>query len=329
MIQVALDAMGGDNAPDEIIAGAILARKKFDVDITLVGDRDVIERTLKHQNSPFSFPIVHCEEVATMADLPSEIIRKKKDASILVATRLVADGKCDAVVSAGNTGAQMAGALFTLGRIKGVDRPGIMTAVPSINGGFTFMCDSGTVVDAKPKNILDFAVMTSAFVEHVIGIESPKVALLNVGEEAEKGSELAKAAYKLLSKSQNINFIGNMESRHILRGEADVLVTDGFSGNILLKSVEGMGKDLIGLFKEVISTTFVSKIGGLLIRKHFSKIKKLLDYSEYGGAPLLGVKGVSIVSHGVSDGKTIASAIRQAIRCADGKLVEKISEAIS
>jgi len=329
LIQIALDAMGGDNAPREIIAGAILARKKLDVDITLVGDRNVVEETLKDLDSPFSFPVVHSEDTIEMSDSPSEVVRKKKNCSILVATRLVAEGRCDAVVSAGNTGAQMAGGLFILGRIKGVDRPGIMTAIPHMNGGFTFLCDCGTVPDSKPKNLIDFALMTSAYAEHVAGVPSPRVALLNIGEESEKGSELVKATYKLFSKMENINFIGNMESRPILRGETDVLVADGFSGNVLLKAVEGIGVDLMMLVKEAIESSFISKIGGLLIRKNFKKLKKMMDYSEYGGAPLLGVKGISIVSHGVSDGKTIASAIKQAVNCVEGKLVEKISEAFA
>ena len=183
--------------------------------------------------------------------------------------------------------------------------------------------------DSSPRNLLDFAVMTSAYAEHVHGIASPKVALLNIGEESSKGSELAKNAFKLLSKSKQFNFVGNIESRSILKGEVDVLVTDGFTGNVLLKAVEGIGTDLMKLIKDTISSSLISKMGGLLIKGSMNKLKKMMDYSEYGGAPLLGVKGVSIISHGVSDAKTIASAIGQAVKCVEYELVDKISKASS
>ncbi len=329
MIRIALDAMGGDNAPEEIIKGAVLALNKYDVDITLVGDTSVIRDHLEHLGCTRNLPIVHSTQVAGMEDAPSEVIRKMTKSSIIVATRLVADGKCDAVVSAGSTGAQMASALFILGRIKGVARPGIMTPVPTMNGGFTFICDCGSVPDSSPKNLMDFAIMTSAYAEYVQGVSSPRVGLLNIGEEPSKGSVLAKNAHKLLSKVKPINFVGNIESRSVLQGDIDVIVTDGFTGNVLLKAVEGISVDLMRMIKNSISSSQISKMGGFLIKGSINKLKKMMDYSEYGGAPLLGVKGVSIISHGVADAKTISNAIGQAVKCVEYELVDQISKASS
>ncbi len=327
MIKVALDAMGGDNAPDEIVAGAILARKCVNTDITLVGDKSRISALLERFDSPYSFPVVHASEVVDMNELPSEALRKKKDASIFIATKLVAEGKCDAVVSAGSTGAQMAGALFILGRIKGVDRPAITTVFPTINGKYCLLSDSGAVPDAKPRNLMDFARLSSAYCRIAYGIEEPRVGLVNIGEEAEKGSELTKATHQLLTKSE-LNFVGNVEPSNLLKGDADVFVCDGFTGNVVLKCIEGISSDLMGLLKDSISSSFTSKIGGLLIKRSINKIKGMLDYSEYGGAPLLGVNGLSIISHGRSNRKAIASAIKLAVTCAKNKLNQNLTQAM-
>ncbi|HNY60831.1 MAG TPA: phosphate acyltransferase PlsX [Caldisericia bacterium] len=324
MIRIALDAMGGDHAPKEIISGAILARSSMELDITLIGDKTAIEEELKIQKSPFMFPVVHTTEVVTMNDHPSEVLRTKKDASIFVATRLVAEGRCDAIVSAGSTGAQLAAAMFILGRIKGIERPGVATPVPQVNGKLAMMCDGGAVSDCKPNNLLEFAQMSSAYCQNVMGIDGPRVALLNIGEEAEKGSELTQAAHKLLLKS-DLNFIGNIEGKDVLKGNADAIITDGFTGNVILKAIEGIASDVMGLVKKAAKTSLSSKMGGLLLLPAIGNIRKMMDYSEYGGAPLLGVNGISIICHGRSNGKAISSAIRQAVNCCNAQLISKIS----
>ncbi|MCE5176492.1 MAG: phosphate acyltransferase PlsX [Caldisericales bacterium] len=324
MIRISLDAMGGDHAPKEIISGAILARSSMELDITLIGDKTAIEEELKIQKSPFMFPVVHTTEVVTMNDHPSEVLRTKKDASIFVATRLVAEGRCDAIVSAGSTGAQLAAAIFILGRIKGIERPGVATPVPQINGKLAMMCDGGAVSDCKPNNLLEFAQMSSAYCQNVMEIDNPRIALLNIGEEPEKGSELTQATHKLLLKS-NLNFIGNIEGKDVLKGNADAIITDGFTGNVILKAIEGIASDVMGLVKKAAKTSLSSKMGGLLLLPAIGNIRKMMDYSEYGGAPLLGVNGISIICHGRSNGKAISSAIRQAVNCCNAQLISKIS----
>ncbi|HOR46484.1 MAG TPA: phosphate acyltransferase PlsX [Caldisericia bacterium] len=324
MIRIALDAMGGDHAPKEIISGAILARSSMELDITLIGDKTAIEEELKIQKSPFMFPVVHTTEVVTMNDHPSEVLRTKKDASIFVATRLVAEGRCDAIVSAGSTGAQLAAAIFILGRVRGIERPGVATPVPQVNGKLAMMCDGGAVSDCKPNNLLEFAQMSSAYCQNVMGIDNPRVALLNIGEEPEKGSELTQATHKLLLKS-GLNFIGNIEGKDVLKGNADAIITDGFTGNVILKAIEGIASDVMGLVKKAAKTSLSSKMGGLLLLPAIGNIRKMMDYSEYGGAPLLGVNGISIICHGRSNGKAISSAIRQAVNCCNAQLISKIS----
>lgn len=325
MIRIALDAMGGDHAPKEIISGAMLARSSMELDITLIGDKTAIEEELKIQKSPFMFPVVHTTEVVAMNDHPSEVLRTKKDASIFVATRLVAEGRCDAVVSAGSTGAQLAAAIFILGRIKGIERPGIATPIPQVNGKLAMMCDGGAVSDCKPNNLLEFAQMSSAYCQNVMNIDNPRIALLNIGEEPEKGSELTQATNKLMSSKPDLNFIGNIEGKDVLRGHADAIITDGFTGNVILKAIEGIASDVMGLVKKAAKTSLTSKMGGLLLLPTIGKIRKLMDYSEYGGAPLLGVNGVSIICHGRSNGKAISSAIRQAVNCCNAQLISKIT----
>ncbi len=324
MIRISLDAMGGDHAPKEIISGAILARSSMELDITLIGDKTAIEEELKIQKSPFMFPVVHTTEVVTMNDHPSEVLRTKKDASIFVATRLVAEGRCDAIVSAGSTGAQLAAAIFILGRVRGIERPGVATPVPQVNGKLAMMCDGGAVSDCKPNNLLEFAQMSSAYCQNVMGIDNPRVALLNIGEEPEKGSELTQATHKLLLKS-GLNFIGNIEGKDVLKGNADAIITDGFTGNVILKAIEGIASDVMGLVKKAAKTSLSSKMGGLLLLPAIGNIRKMMDYSEYGGAPLLGVNGISIICHGRSNGKAISSAIRQAVNCCNAQLISKIS----
>ncbi|NMD15080.1 MAG: phosphate acyltransferase PlsX, partial [Caldisericales bacterium] len=232
--------------------------------------------------------------------------------------------RCDAIVSAGSTGAQLAAAIFILGRIKGIERPGVATPVPQINGKLAMMCDGGAVSDCKPNNLLEFAQMSSAYCQNVMGIDNPRIALLNIGEEPEKGSELTQATHKLLLKS-NLNFIGNIEGKDVLKGNADAIITDGFTGNVILKAIEGIASDVMGLVKKAAKTSLSSKMGGLLLLPAIGNIRKMMDYSEYGGAPLLGVNGISIICHGRSNGKAISSAIRQAVNCCNAQLISKIS----
>jgi phosphate acyltransferase len=326
MIRIALDAMGGDNAPKEIVAGAVLARKTTNADITLVGDTAIIEQTLKELGSNDKFSVVHTPEVVQMGDHPSDVLRKKKDASIFVATRLVSEGRCDAVVSAGSTGAQMAGAIFILGRFKGVERPCIGQVIPNINGGYGLLCDAGAVAECKPANLVQFAIMANAYAKHIMGIENPRVTLLNIGEEEEKGTELTQSTFKLLTKA-NLNFVGNIESKDIVKGTADVFVTDGFTGNIVLKTVEGVSSSVMKLVKKATLENFSGKLGGLLLKSNLNKVKKMFDYAEYGGAPLLGVNGISIISHGRSNRFAIRSAIGSAVKCVENDLVNKINQA--
>jgi len=310
-VRVALDVMGGDNAPGEIIQGAIEAIKKYPQieKIFLVGDK---EKILEHIAEKYDkLEIIHAAEVITMKDHPGTAYRRKKDASITVATRLVKNGEAQAVVSAGSTGAQMVAALFGLGRIKGVDRPAICTVLPTIEGG-KLLLDAGANADCKVNNLLQFAKMGSVYAQKVLGINNPKIALVNIGSEGTKGNELVVKTYEELVKLKGINFIGNIEGRDIPRGNADVMVCDGFVGNIVLKVIEGMAYSFSYLLKDEISKSVVAKIGSGLMLPALTGLKKRMDYTEYGGAPLLGVDGISIICHGSSKSKSIHNAIRVA-----------------
>lgn len=322
-MRVALDAMGGDEAPKEIVKGALRAIELYPEleKIILVGKEEEIKKYLTRKEKKIE--IVDAREVIEMDDHPAIAYRKKKDASITIATKLVKEGKADAIISAGNTGGQMASSLFILGRIKGISRPAIATPLPAIKG-ITLLLDSGANSDCSPENLQQFALMGSIYAKKVLKRENPKVALLNIGSEKTKGNELTIKTYEILENMENINFVGNIEGREVPQGNVDVIVADGFVGNIVLKLSEGMGKAINTIIKDEISKSFVRKLGAFLMKDVFIGLKKKMDYREIGGAPLLGVNGISIICHGTSDSIAIHNAIRVAIRCKEEDYVEDI-----
>lgn len=322
-MKIIIDAMGGDNAPEEIIKGAIAALNEYNIDIILVGDENKIKGLLSSSEDNIErIEIIHTTEVITNNDHPAQAIRKKKDSSMVVGMRMLKEGLGDAFISAGNTGALLAGGLFVVGRIKGVDRPGLAPIIPGRNRPFLLM-DSGANAECKTQNILQFATMGSVYMKKVLKKESPSVGLVNIGSEEEKGTEFVKECYKLL-KNSNLNFIGNVEGRDIPEGNVDVLVCDGFTGNIVLKLFEGVAGTIFDTLKEEIMSTTRTKIGGALLKPVFRKFKKKFDYTEHGGAILLGVNGPVIKAHGSSNAKAFKNAIRQAVLCIEGGVVESI-----
>jgi len=325
-MKIAVDAMGGDLAPGEIVKGAILAAKAYNQPIILVGDEDKIRAELGNDNPGGLISIFHAPEVIAMGEHPAAAVKRKKNSSIVKATQLVKEGEASALVSAGNTGAAMASALLGLGRIKGIDRPAIAGVLPSETGS-TVVLDVGANVDCKPKNLLQFAVMGYLYAHMILGVKNPRVGLLSNGEEETKGSELTLAAYPLL-KNAGINFIGNVEGGDIFRGTVDVVVCDGFVGNVVLKSSEGLAVALYNTLKEEIKQSWVAKAGLLMAAKALMKFKKRIDYAEYGGAPLLGVNGVSIICHGRSSAKAVQNGIRVAIEAVQNNLVSAIFDSI-
>jgi len=323
--------MGGDNAPSEIVKGAILAAKNFSVEIILVGDEKKIVEVLNAEEGDWknlSIKVKHATEIIEMNEHPADAVRNKKDSSIVVATKMVKDGEADAVLSAGSTGAAVAAAQLILKRIHGIGRATIATPFPTSNG-VTLMLDSGANVDSKPEHLLQSGIMGALYAEHVLGKKDPKVGLLNIGEEETKGNEQAKEAYQLFKNATTINFTGNAEGRDIPKGNFDVIVCDGFVGNVVLKFGEGLAMTIFELIKEAIENDGISaKIGALLLMPTLKNLAKRLDVSEYGGAPLLGVDGCCIISHGSSDAKSISSAIRAATEYVNGNVLEHIKTAL-
>lgn len=329
-MKLALDAMGGDYAPQEIVLGGLDALNQHDFleKIYLVGKRDAIEAVLKEAEKDkkvdySKLEIVEASEVIEMADHPATAYRRKKDASITVATRLVREGTADAVVSAGSTGGQMVAALFGLGRIKGVSRPAIGCIIPTYEGG-KLLVDSGANTNVDETNLVQFAQMGSVYMNCVMGLENPRVGLINNGSEETKGSELTQVVYQKLKEMDDINFVGNIEGRDVPFGRADVMACDGFTGNVVLKTMEGTAKLIMDMLKEEIYASTKGKIGGMLLKPSLSNLKKKMDYAEYGGAPLLGVNGVSVVCHGSSKARAIFKAIEVANTCCESKFVEKL-----
>ena len=329
-IRIALDAMGGDHAPDEILKGALLAVEEYAVDIILVGQEEVLRARLAAltPKTPDRISIVDAREVVEMEDNALTPIRKKRNSSIRVCANLIAAGKADAMVSAGNTGATMTSAYMVLGAIDGVDRPALAAILPN-QKGHTVLLDVGANVDSKPQNLREFAVMGHFYAEMIFGIDSPRVGLLSIGEEEGKGNELTKETFRVM-KETGLNFIGNAEGRDVFNGNCDVVVCDGFIGNVVLKAGEALGEFVSKTLREEVTRGPVRKVGALLLKSAFDDLKKRMDYSEYGGAPLLGVKGGCIVCHGRSSGKAIKNAIRVArdftINRIDVKIREKIGD---
>ncbi|MCR4629246.1 MAG: phosphate acyltransferase PlsX [Clostridium sp.] len=330
MIRVAVDAMGGDNAPGEIIKGALsAARERNDIRVVLVGREQVIRDEIRRQGGdPSLVEIVHAEEVIETGEHPVNALRKKKDSSIVVGMNLVKNGEADAFCSAGSSGAILAGGMLIVGRIKGVERPPLAPLIPTENG-ISLLIDCGANVDAKASNLVQFARMGSIYMKNVIGVENPRVGLINIGVEEEKGNALAKETYPLLKACKDINFVGNIEAREIPHGAADVIVTEAFTGNVILKLYEGLGTTLIHMIKKGLMSTLISKIGALMAKPALKKSMKAFDVTEYGGAPLLGCKGLVVKTHGSAKATEVHNTILQCITFTEQKINEKIQEALN
>jgi len=307
-MRLAIDAMGGDNAPKEIVLGAIKAAEQFnDIQITLVGD---VAKINEHLNGQERISILHTEEVILGTDEPVRAVRRKKNASMVLAASQVADGQADACISAGNTGALMAAGLFVVGRIEGIDRPALAPTLPTIGNEGFLLLDVGANVDAKPEHLFQYGLMGSVYWEKVRGTANPRVGLLNIGTEEKKGTDLTKHAFELL-KASNLNFVGNVEARDLLNGVADVVVTDGFTGNMVLKTVEGTAMSVFKMLKGALTGSLKSKLAAAVLKPDLKVLKDQMDYSEYGGAALFGLKAPVIKAHGSSNAQAIFSAIRQ------------------
>ena len=327
-MKIIVDAFGGDNAPLAILEGAAAAAKEYGVEVLLTGDEAKIKTVAKENNiSLDGIEILHADDVISMHDDPTKILKEKSGSSMAVGLKALSDGLGDAFVSAGSTGALVVGGTLIVKRIKGVKRPALSSYIPGKNGNY-LMLDIGANADCRPEMLQQFGIMGSVYVENVEGIKSPKVALLNIGTEDTKGGELQKASYELL-KSAPINFVGNIESREIPKGEVDVVVADGFTGNIALKLIEGVSSTMFSMIKAVLYKTPLTKIAALILKKGLYSIKAKADYSEVGGAPLLGTRQPVIKAHGSSNGYAIKNAIRQAITFSETGVIEKISKGLA
>ncbi|MGK7929900.1 MAG: phosphate acyltransferase PlsX [Microcystaceae cyanobacterium] len=326
--RIAVDAMGGDHAPHEIVAGAIRACEELDVEILLVGDRKPIESYLASHSHPQTLTIVESEGVIDMHEEPLTALRRKSKASINVAMNLVKKGQADAVVSAGHSGAAMAAALLRLGRLPGIDRPAIGAVFPTLLAGKSvIVLDVGANVDSKPKYLEQFALMGTIYSQYVIGVENPKVGLLNIGEEPSKGNELSLKTHELLEKNPNIPFVGNAEGRDVMSGDFDIIVCDGFTGNILLKFAESVGSVLLQIMLEELPQGLNGKIGSALLKPNLKRVKQRMDHAEHGGGLLFGVDGICIISHGSSQAPTIFNAVRLAKEAFEHEVLERIQRA--
>lgn len=328
-MRIVVDAMGGDYAPKEIVQGAVQALGlDSELQLILVGEEKTISEFLPENYDRERLSIHHCADVIEMDEHPALAYRRKKDASITVATRLVKEKRGDALVSAGNTGAQMVAALFGLGRLKGIDRPAIGTVMPGLKEP-KFLLDAGANANCRPEHLKQFAVMGSIYAEKILGVSKPRIGLVSNGTEPTKGSDLTLKTYELLQKTSELNFIGNVEGRGFLSGDVDVLVCDGFVGNVILKVLEGTAGSIFTVLKEELQKNMRSKMGAFLLIPALKRIKARMDYTEYGGAPLLGVKGISIICHGSSNAYAIQNAIRVACLCVEKKMVPALEESVS
>jgi phosphate acyltransferase len=329
IIRVAVDAMGGDNAPGEIVKGAVEAiNEKANIKVFLVGKEDLIEQELEnYEYDKNRLEVVPADDVITNDESPVMAIRRKKNSSTVVAMNLVKKNDADAFVSAGSTGAILVGGQFIVGRIKGVERPPLAPLIPTLNG-FSLLIDCGANVDARPSHLLQFAKMGSIYMEDIVGVKNPKVAIVNIGTEEEKGNMLVKETYPLLKECKDINFIGSIESRNIPYGEADVIVCEAFVGNVILKLYEGLSSAIINLIKQGLMSTTKSKIGALLSKDALKNTLKSLDITEQGGAPLLGLNGLVVKTHGNSRSNEIKNSIIQCIAFTEYNINEKIKNRI-
>ncbi len=329
MITIALDAMGGDHAPRAEVEGAVLAARQYGVRIVLVGIEPKVRAELnRHSHRGLSIDIVNATEVITMEDSPSHAFRKKRDSSIHVGAKMVRSGQADALVSAGNTGAVMAIARFVLGQLPSVDRPALAAAFPTAKGSPAVLLDVGANVDSKPEQLEQFAIMGEIYYRTIFGTRRPRVAILSIGEEEMKGNELTREASNRL-KQTGLNFTGNVEGKDFFKGNVDVIVCDGFIGNIVLKISEGLVEHVGGMLKKALKSSVSAQVGYVLSRHAFDQFRKKIDYSEYGGVPLLGVRGITVIGHGRSNSNAIKNAIRVANELCRAKVNEKIEQELS
>ncbi|MCC5911993.1 MAG: phosphate acyltransferase PlsX [Clostridiaceae bacterium] len=326
-MKIVVDAMGGDHGPKITISGALQAIKEYDVNIILTGQKEIIEKELQNHDYPkHKLEIIDCREVVENEDKPVAAIRRKKDSSMVVGLNLVKEKKADAIISAGNTGALLAGGLFILGRIQGIDRPALAPVYPT-KKGVSVLIDGGANTECKPRNLLEFAVMGDIYASRVLKINNPKVCIANIGIEEGKGNDLVKKAYPLF-EDRYFNFGGNVEARDIPAGYADVIVCDGFTGNIILKLTEGIAETIFGALKEEFTKNTLRKLGAALLKSGLKGFKNRFDYTEYGGAPFLGVNGTLIKAHGSSNDKAIKNAIRQAKTFVENNVIDDITKEI-
>ena len=333
MEKIAVDAMGGDYAPSEIVKGAVWAVRDFKIPVVLVGDEEKVSDVLKKEGASGNelISVHHASEVIGMDEHPGMAYRKKKDASVSVAAKLVKSGECGAVVAPGSTGAAVTAGLLGIGRIRGIDRPSILTPIPNRKGGYTFLIDSGASTQPKLENMVQNALLGHWYAKKVAGIESPKIGLLNIGAESTKGSPFITEVYEALSADSRFNFIGNCEGRDMPTGEFDVVVADGFTGNACLKFGEGLGNLFFALLKEAVEKGGLrAKLGGLLLKPALKEyVKKRVDYAEYGGAPLLGLRGGFVICHGASKAWAIRNAIHVASKIAEERMADAVAEALA
>lgn len=323
--RIAIDAMGGDHAPGEVVAGALRAREELGVEVLLVGDLEQVEAAMRHHSTSSPLEIISAEGTVEMGEEPLSALRRKPKASINVAMDLVKQGRADAVVSAGHSGAAMAAALLRLGRLPGIDRPAIGAVFPTmIAGKPVIVLDVGANVDCKPKFLEQFAVMGSIYSQYVLGVTEPKVGLLNIGEEDCKGNDLALRTHQLLQESDRMTFIGNAEGRDVLSGQFDVIVCDGFVGNVLLKFAEAVGEVVLQILREELPQGMHGKLGVSILKPNLKRIKQRIDHAEHGGGLLLGVNGVCIISHGSSQAPSIFNAVRLAREAVDNQVSDRI-----
>lgn len=330
MIKIAVDAMGGDNAPGEIVAGAVDAvLAKPGIEVILVGQEQAVQQELsKYTYKKEQIQVVNASEVILTEEPPVNAIRKKKDSSIVVGMNLVKNGEADAFVSAGSSGAILVGGQVIVGRIKGVERPPLAPLIPT-EKGVSLLIDCGANVDARPSHLVQFARMGSIYMEHVVGIKNPRVAIVNIGAEEEKGNALVKETFPLLKECKDINFIGSIEAREIPHSGADVIVCEAFTGNVILKLYEGVGATLISMVKKGMMGSLRSKIGALLVKPALKETLKAFDASQYGGAPLLGLKGLVVKTHGNSKRTEVCNSIIQCVTFKEQEINEKISRSLN
>ena len=324
-MKIAVDAFGGDNAPLSVIRGAHDAAREYGVNIILTGDKDIIEKCAADNKIDLAgIEIRHTDSVFDMHDKPTDILKSKRGTSLGLAMDLVANGEADAFVSAGSTGAIMAGATFIVKRIKGIERPAIGTVIPTMTDRKLLLMDAGANAECRPEMLRQFGIMASLYLENVEGIKDPEIGLLNIGTEDTKGGPLQLEAYKLLKESP-VNFVGNIEARELPAGVCDAVISDGFTGNVVLTLYEGVASNMMKLIKRTLMSTFRSKIAALLAKKSLYSLKDKMNYDDIGGAPLLGVKKPVIKAHGSSNADAIKNAIKQAKRCAENDVAGKIS----